>query len=637
MKRLTFCLVALIAVAANAVAAYSLTATNVNVQDLTVDKDNFFVVVNAATSTGEYEVAFDVWPGKHSLIGEFSATAKTITYISSYVHKTKANGNPVDMWYYPQEDAVITLSISKKDEETCTLSGSIQATRNDVTYTYNIADFDFPYSESGSIDPEPEKDPYRFEPTTPTTVNFIGDVVNFRQKTGFINITLNEIKNETYDWIELNLISEELAWPAGDYTISSTRDENTLTASRGYLGSQEDDPCYVAIRGGDWGQYTPYYLVSGTINVSYNKKTDSIFVTGQATSYNGSTINIDVAGLNMLYNPDDTPREPEYVSLNIDSVVVTFMRELSDHEKKEYPYTLNFFCSTADFPNVIMDVVLTDSMELVAGTYTLAADELSGIALFQNQSDFNSFIYGGQPYIFETVSLTLSDAGDGKWTYSVFITDDIGSEYSFTLTQAPHIINYPEEDIDPEDKPYKDEQKVQSSITAVFDIIDWKDASVSKDGILDIYLYQQNADGEGLRAMMQLGMYTPVSEVPEGTYPVNGTEDEYTFSASLGRFGDVLIPCYLILVDDEGWAHAIWYIVEGAITVGYDANNNVMLSGDCSTYFGSTIHFTYAAPATDIQSAAQLENTAASKVLRNGCIYILRDGKLYDLTGRKAE
>ena len=648
MKKTLVLFAFLVVVVLNAAAAFDLTATKVTVQDVTVDKTNYFVTVNAHTSSGEYEVAFDVWPKTNSAIGSFTAADKTIAYVSSFVHKTKANDNPVNMWYYPEDTHTITLSIVKKNETTCTLSGSIQAARSGTTYTYNIAAFDFAYSEDGMPDPEP--DPYRFEPTTPTTINFVGDVVSFKQKTSYVNITLNEMANETYDWIELDLYTETLAWPAGTYSINTSEEDNTLSASAGYLGTQHDDPCYVAIRGDkdNWGQYTPYYLVSGTITVAYNTKTDTIFVTGQAKSYNGTTVNINVKSYNNLFVPEDEPKEPEFVTLDIDSVVIAYMREDADKENNKHPYTFNFFSDAADgYPNVLLDVMLSDSMKLSAGTYTLEKGQLSGIALFQNQEDFNAYFFGGQPYVFTTVSLTLKDEGNGKWTYSMFMKDEIGSEYSFTLTQTPHLINYPEdtEEIDPKDQPYIDEQKEKAVITAAFDSILWKDATVAKDGILDIYLVQRNADANGLRAAMQLGFYTTTSQVMPGTYPVNGTEEDNTFSASLGRYGNVLIPCYLCLLDNNSWVHAVWYIVEGSISVDYldcgdcpDDGVPDLITGECKTYFGSTVRFSYQRMTEAIEhTQATQQSSPVQKVLRNGNIYILRDGHTYTITGAEVK
>ena len=144
-------IVAFCTIAANCFAAFDVVASKVTVMDLTVDKDNFFVVVEGSTTSGEYEIAFDLWPTVSSAIGSFDATDGTIGYVSSYVHKTMANGSAVNMWYYPEEDSPISLNIVSNGNQTCTLSGSIQAVRNSVAYTYNIAPFIFDYSEDGEV------------------------------------------------------------------------------------------------------------------------------------------------------------------------------------------------------------------------------------------------------------------------------------------------------------------------------------------------------------------------------------------------------------------------------------------------------------------------------------------------------
>ena len=155
MKRLVLTtLITLIAVL-HAAAAFNLTASRVTIEDMTVDKPNYFVTVAAATSTGEYEVAFDIWPGKQSAVGSFTAAEKTISYVTCYVHKVRANGSAVNMWYYPEPDATISLTITNNGDGTCKLSGSIDATRNEVTYTYVIAPYDFEYDAEDI--PEPRR------------------------------------------------------------------------------------------------------------------------------------------------------------------------------------------------------------------------------------------------------------------------------------------------------------------------------------------------------------------------------------------------------------------------------------------------------------------------------------------------
>ena len=636
MRRLLLTIILCVVAAVQAVAAFSLTASNVTIEDMTVDKYNFFITVNAATSSGEYEIAFDIWPSKHSAIGTFSAEDKSISFVGCYVHKVKANGSNVNMWYYSEPEAAISLSIISNGDGTCTLEGSIQATRNETTYTYNIAPFVFAYSEEG-VEPEPDKDPFRFEPSEAETLQFTADVVHFREREDYIEVTLNEMANESYDWIELRLLSDTMSMPAGVYTIDASGQAGTLTASKGYLGgTQGDDPCYVAIRGDkeDWGQYTPYYLQSGSLTVQYNAKGDTIMVAGTVFSHNGSTIHVDARSYNMLYVPEEQPKEPENVLLAIDTVVITYLSNLSDSLNGIFLYTLDFSAGD-DYPNVIADLVLTKPMELVAGTYTLADGTLDGILLSQNQTDFELNIFGGGAYEFIAATLTLTQEDKDQWRFEMMMEDIIGSTYRFTFVQTPHIILYPQPQEDPQDQPYADEQKEKATVNVVLDEIEWKSTTVDKDGILDILLSQKEADVNGLRAYLHLGMYTSVAYPAAGIYPVNGTEDDGTFSASLGRYGNVLIPCYLMLSDEEGWAHAIWYIVNGTINLTYDENSQPVLSGECGTWFGSTIRFAYHADTQGIEIVEDQKSKVESrKHLRERQLIIIRDGKEYDALGR---
>ena len=54
-------------------AAITLTASQVEVRDVTVDKPNFYLDITASTSQATYHVCLDVWPKTNSLLGTFNA------------------------------------------------------------------------------------------------------------------------------------------------------------------------------------------------------------------------------------------------------------------------------------------------------------------------------------------------------------------------------------------------------------------------------------------------------------------------------------------------------------------------------------------------------------------------------------
>ena len=640
MKRYILTVILCAAAVFNAAAAISLTATKVKIEDQTVDKANFYLTVTANSGTGDYTLYIDLWPQKHSLIGSFTYEDGSFYYNNSKIYKSREGETALNWTYLCQVESKNTLSIVSNGDGTCTLSGYMQAERGGVMYSYTINPFVFDYSEEGDV---PEPDPFRFEPTTATTINFTADVVHFRERDDYIEVTLNEMANATYDWIELRLLSDTMDMPAGTYTIDASGKEGSLTASKGYLGSVKgDDPSYVAIRGDkdNWGQYTPYYLESGSLTVSFNDKGDTITVSGEAKSHNGTTVKIYAHGYNMLYVVEEEPREPENKTLGINQVAITYISNRSDSANNKYRYTFDF-SQDEDYPSVLVDVILAKPMELVAGSYTLGDKTLSGLQLSQNQNDFEMNMFYGSAYNFTQATLTLAPEND-SWRYTMEMHDDIGSEYRFSFTQQPQITLYPQPQPDAKDQPYMDEQQTKATISIVTDSIVWKDETVSKDGILDILLTQKNADVNGLRAYIHLGMYTDVSYPAAGTYPVNGSEESGTFSASLGRYGNVLIPCYVMLMDEEGWARAVWYIVSGNITISYDENQQPVLFGEGTTYFGSTVKFADAAAIEEIEGVEEVRSETVGtvrceKILRDGQVIIVLGGKEYNVFGTRVK
>lgn len=638
MKKICLSLVLMLCAMGATAAPVVLTGVSAAVKDISVDKPNYTITISATNAKSkQFVLEFDVWPDVASAFGTFSTKDRSVYYYNCVVERKSDKKT-----FYCYDSDNTTLTLVSNGDGTTTISGQMEVENypDEGTTVYQVGAFSFEYSEE-DVPPTPPEDPYRFEPAKDTAVTFVADVINFRQRTDYIEITLNEMADETYNWIELRLLSDTLDWKAGTYAINNSGEMGSLTASQGYLGQQNDDPCYVAIRDEDeysWGQYTPYYLISGSLSVSYNEKGDTIFVQGQATSKNGSEFTIIASSYNMLYQQPEEPREPEFVELAIDTVMITYVPNKSDSLANKFYYTFNFFGSgNADgYPNVIIDAVLSKPMEMVEGEYSLQ-NGLSNLIMFQNQTDFNAWFFGGDYYVFTSANLSLTPAAGTKWNYSMFIKDTIGSEYWFTFDQDSHVLlPKEEEEVDPEEQPFYDElHERQYDLSMVFDSLIWVDNRTDKDPILDMYLLQKTPDIDGLIYYVQLGFYSSDEIIPEGTYPLSASEDaNNVFSSSLGRYGNIVIPCYAAIMDMNGWAHAIWYLVEGEITLKYDVNNKPIISGVCTSYYGSTIRFSYNAEKIKTALPATITNGKIHKYLQNGKLCIKQNGRIYNVLGQ---
>lgn len=437
MKKTLFIILLGLIACAPAWAVYNLTASKVEITDLTVDKPNYYLDITAATSSATYNVFIDVWPQTESIVGSFSAQDGTIDYYNSGLNKD--NGNQ----YFCEEDSEITLTITKINEDTCELSATIQAARKGTSYTYAIAPFRFKY-QSGEVPPDPTEDPYRFEPEQPVSQVFNGQVVAFkdhREKTGWINITLSDSIHQQWDWIELDLVVDTFAMPVGTFTFSADSAQGTFIASPGYRG-RNDYPSYVALRGSEWGQYTPYYIKTGSLTFSLNEKGDTVYVSGSVTSQHGSTFTVDVTAYNEFYYDPFPPKPQEEKELTIDSVVVTYVGAFDLENMRVYDYEFNF-SYLEDYPNLILSVMLPSENRLTEGTYTMESGLVYSPLLFQNQSDFNDYFFYGENYHFTQIALTLTHKGGDIWQYGVNMSTDVGSHYYFTLEQDPHLSKTP--------------------------------------------------------------------------------------------------------------------------------------------------------------------------------------------------
>lgn len=431
MKKILVILILCLGTGMPSWAVYNLTASNVSIADCSVKQPNYYFDITASTSQATYHVCLDVWPTQASIVGSFSTDNGTITRGFSSLRKGSST------YYYMYDDCPISLTITKINNDTCELSAHFKAARgeDETRYEYDIAPFRFAY-KAGDTPDDPTLDPYRFEPATPTTQTFEGQVVeinDYRSTSGCINIHLIDSVNQQLDWIELNLVTTTYNMPVGTYTFSADSANNTLVASPGYR-QHEDQPSYIALRGTDWGQYTPYYIADGSLTFSLNTTGDTVTVSGSVTTQHGSSFTIDVVAYNPLYIPPIPPRPQEEKELSIDSVVITYVGETEG----KHNYEMNFSYQQ-DYPNLIFNLWLPTAYQLAEGTYTLEQNEIEGILLFQNQDDFNQFLYEGTNYVFVTFSLSLTNLGNNIWRYSLDMIDDIGSHYYFTLDQNPHL------------------------------------------------------------------------------------------------------------------------------------------------------------------------------------------------------
>ena len=117
--------------------------------------------------------------------------------------------------------------------------------------------------------------------------------------------------------------------------------------------------------------------------------------------------------------------------------------------------------------------------------------------------------------------------------------------------------------------------------------------------------------------------------IPQGNYKITSTLQNGTFCYSVGGDDQYDYGSYMATdFDSEGYYTSAYYIIAGDITIGSKNNYTVkVVSAN-----GTDINVTY----NDTQDIEIVPSkTKASKILRNGQIFILRGEKVYSITGQE--
>lgn len=129
--------------------------------------------------------------------------------------------------------------------------------------------------------------------------------------------------------------------------------------------------------------------------------------------------------------------------------------------------------------------------------------------------------------------------------------------------------------------------------------------------------------------------------VPAGTYNVASSGEPGTVWASSGGNEEEDEPSYLAAdFDAEGYYNTSYYFAGGTLTVSASAKG-VKYEMAITTHFGSTLNLTYEGPVengfdTAVEQVTDNdEHVAATKILRNGQLLILRNGLRYTISGQK--
>lgn len=183
---------------------------------------------------------------------------------------------------------------------------------------------------------------------------------------------------------------------------------------------------------------------------------------------------------------------------------------------------------------------------------------------------------------------------------------------------------------------YEWEPTTPTTITAT---MDYAAAYDFTEGYGFVELYLENDDY--FADLYVLADFDAQLGVPAGTYNVASSGETGTVWASSGGNEEEDEPSYLAAdFDAEGYYNTSYYFAGGTLTVSASAKG-VKYEMAITTHFGSTLNLTYEGPVengfdTAVEQVTDNdEHVAATKILRNGQLLILRNGLRYTISGQK--
>ena len=373
--------------------------------------------------------------------------------------------------------------------------------------------------------------------------------------------------------IQLNVTAEDYT---GTYTIGG--DNSALVLPAGASANQATQ------------------ATSGTMTVT--RPNGNLTVTGSVTCTNGTTYN-----LNLRY---ETPAASRQETLTLNTLTIED-RTISMQEFQIYGYN----------EDNSLYLQLTVFSNMLEGTYTTADiyKPFSGLRV----------ISGGSNEDFELLEAQLTITKNGN---RVLVTGTILCQSETNPADIPLYTLYLSCTRDKKDDPMAGDA-TDADYEAFFDDYTLNTDEQALNG--DIFVYARNAAGQCVA--LDIYIADGETEITAGTYPIvqgNDLSNPYmTVHASEGIIAGFTTPSYAGYLNAESELTApVWYIMAGTVVIDEQGRIEVKAINSAER----TIHCVLRGQPQGTESV-QGDNIQCTKVLRNGQIYLMYEGRMYDVLG----
>ena len=120
--------------------------------------------------------------------------------------------------------------------------------------------------------------------------------------------------------------------------------------------------------------------------------------------------------------------------------------------------------------------------------------------------------------------------------------------------------------------------------------------------------------------------------IPEGTYPINDSEDYGTVSANPGVLGGVWPSFYALLTLDGGIITPLWLLTSGEVKISKNEHGEIYMEVNARNSYDVPVHIVYDGTGTGITNIPSPQ-THTTKYIHNGQLIIKRNNINYNAQG----
>ncbi len=564
-------------------------------------------------------------------------------------------GNTValELWYEKEnlEDATFTI---KQEITNLTASKSLgmDVIFEEQTYCYAVINGNTYYLVEGTIDVKTTESGYQVkidaksakgstikasyegeislynfngEPAEAVNLNFEADtatyyVVEDYENEAIAGYLIQLLKGTQYETV-IYVVTNEQQIPTGTFPINLTGEKNTVMASLGSGPFGDEASYFYAYNEEELIDYT-LYLTAGSVTISKNEK-DEYVVAIDATSARGSSLKIAYTGtIDEYVDPGSIPTydaEPTEVSNVIINPEHGYYMTIGDGGEG---FILGFREGDAYVVSLLLH---TTANEIPLGTFPIdfSADDNTIAASIGGYSAYDEYSYvwvhdveGMYLYSYFLVSGSVTIATNENDDYVVTLNAQSYNGSTITMNYVGQIGEYGNED-----PGYSFEDEPETTVNVEIYAQEYGFEQLG-DGIYVVHLYAEPYHAQVL--------VLTEGEEPAGRYPFSDEEAVGFAKASQGGNEKLDDYSFVWLIEDDYWTTS-YYLQTGYLDLRPDGEN-LLVTLEAESVNGSKFKIIYDATKAGLESV-QTNDTQIEKLVRDGQVIILRNGKTYNVLG----